>query len=54
MPDAVVAAIVKYNKQHAEAKVMYGELRWDGAQKCYFFMRNGMLHGVELDGYIHT
>lgn len=55
LPSPVVAAIDKYNHQHMSTiPVVYNELRWDSIQKCYFFERNGMLHGVELDGYIHT
>ena len=32
----------------------YPELEWDYTMGCYYFVRNGMFHGVEVDGYIHT
>lgn len=51
---AVVAAIARYNEQHPSSRVTVDELKWNNVQKCFFFERNGMLHGVELDGYIHT
>ncbi len=64
IPQAVMAGIVRYATQHGSRnnpsqegavldEVVNG-LQWDFMCGCYFFVRNGMYHGVELDGHIHT
>ncbi len=30
------------------------ETKYDALNRCWFFIRNGMFHGVEADGHIHT
>jgi len=54
VPEAVKAALVRYNKQHPTANVTEEELGWDSLSGYYYFTRAGMFHGVELDGHIHT
>ena len=61
IPQSVVDALVRYAKQHApdeERTVLLAELlaalRWDAGNGCYFFIRAGMYHGVEIDGHVHT
>jgi hypothetical protein len=65
IPQAVRDSLVRWAKQHpskvrdtitGEESVlpMPPSVEWDGMNGCYYFIRNGMYHGVELDGYIHT
>jgi hypothetical protein len=53
IPGEVVVALARYNEQHG-SNIMMEELKWDALNKCYYFMRAGMYHGVELNGHIHT
>lgn len=65
IPEAVHAALRAWAKAHP-SRVQHsltGEERtvpwvpfvsWDSMNGCYFFEANGMYHGVELDGHIHT
>lgn len=57
MPKEVYDAIIRYSKRHDANPVEMlspDNLKWDGIMGCYFFYRNGMFHGVEIDGHIHT
>ena len=54
IPEQVKAGIERYNQRHEGANVTLEELVWYGTMGCYGFTRNGMFHGVELDGHIHT
>ncbi len=60
IPVPVKEAIDRYAKQHkltTEEHVNLlspANLRWDSLNKCFFFWRNGVYHGVEVDGYLHT
>lgn len=68
LPEAVTAGIERYARQHAKSDdpaarsvdvanlriEILGSLSWDPLCRCYGFVRAGMYHGVELDGYIHT
>jgi hypothetical protein len=48
MPEAVLASMTRRYPEFLK------DLKWDGLNRCYFFIRAGMFHGVELDGHIHT
>ena len=55
VPQTVTAALERYNRNHPKVvPVTPEELRFDTLCGCYSFDRNGMFHGVELDGHIHT
>lgn len=55
IPPAVTAAIVRFSRQHNSVSAAILEtLQWDAINGCYYFTINGMYHGVELIGYIHT
>lgn len=55
IPEAVRAAIWRYAEQHNDSpKALLAQLKFDPLMGCYFFVRAGMYHGVELDGHIHT
>ena len=55
LPETVRAAIERYNVRHPSVTpVTAEELRFDCLCGFYSFERNGMFHGVELDGHIHT
>ena len=51
IPEAVKVALERWAKFH---KHSIPELSWDGLMGCYYFVANGIFHGVELDGHIHT
>ena len=56
LPPAVRAAIERYASRHegVNAAELLAALAWDSICGCYYFTREGMFHGVELDGHIHT
>lgn len=62
LPKEVVDAIKKYCEQHSNEPYppnivdMLGPdlLKWHSLMGCYFFIRNNIFHGVEIDGHIHT
>ena len=49
MPKVVVEALEKWSLFHNQP---IPEVFWYG--QYYAFTANGIFHGVELDGYIHT
>lgn len=52
-PEAVTAGLKRYCEQHSiDPKSI--DLQWDSLNGCYCFTRNGMYHGIELNGYVHT
>jgi len=63
IPEPVRAAVERWAVEHKSVRctersrtetVIVPELQWDSINGCYFFVRSGMWHGVELNGYIHT
>ncbi len=60
MPAEVNAALKRYAERHTREDeplthlTMLQLVQWDALNGCYYFIRNGMYHGVELDGHIHT
>lgn len=53
VPQAVKDGVARYARQHDISPDMI-DLQFDCIMGCYYFMRCGMFHGVELDGYVHT
>ncbi len=56
VPPAVVEGITRYARQHegVEASELIASLTWVSVFGCYYFVRHGLWHGVELDGSVHT
>lgn len=56
IPPAVIAGLTRYCSQHESVSLadLLEILQFDCLCGCYYFDRNGMYHGVELNGYIHT
>ncbi len=40
--------------EDAMAAEIFAGLQFDTLMGCYYFVRAGMFHGVELDGHVHT
>ncbi len=55
IPAEVISAIRrKFEPSMAIANDVIRTLKWDSINGNYYFIRHGMYHGIELDGYIHT
>ena len=54
----IIDALKRYASQHGlstgELVVLIGQTKYDSLNGCPFFVRNGMYHGIEKDGHIHT
>lgn len=53
LPEPVKAGVARYCGQHG-IQTTDIDLKWDALNRNYYFVRNGMYHGVELDGHVHT
>ncbi len=49
LPGVVVASI---NRNYPDVKL--SEVNYIFIMRCWGFLKNGMFHGVEPDGHIHT
>jgi hypothetical protein len=55
VPAAVVCAIrLKFSESSMKFEQVMKQLKYDSVLKCFTFTHAGMLHGVEMDGDIHT
>lgn len=45
------ASVAERTSEHVK---LLADITWDSMNGCYYFVRNGMYHGVETDGHIHT
>lgn len=52
--DVILAIRRKYEPHTAISNDVIRTLQWDSLNGCYYFIRDGLYHGIELDGYIHT
>lgn len=54
----VIEALKKWAKNRNlsddETAALIADTKYDNLNRCWFFIRNGMFHGVEADGHIHT
>lgn len=56
IPSAVVAGLERFTRQHPSETLagLLERLGWDALCGCFYFWRDGVFHGVEVDGHIHT
>jgi len=61
LPTAVLEGVRRYARQHQgeggggpDAAELVAALKFDTLMGCYYFVRGGLYHGVELDGHVHT
>ena len=58
LPAPVSAAVYRYASQHGlthiAAKELADTVRYDSLNRCHYFVRGGIFHGIEADGYLHT
>lgn len=56
VPQAVIDSVkLKYAEQPFFANDVLNDLKYDHLNKCWYFNRGGIYHGIEeKDGYIHT
>lgn len=56
--EIVIQALVRWAKNRnfteQQTKELITDTKYDALNRCWFFIRNGMFHGVEADGHIHT
>lgn len=53
IPDTVIESVKNRFPEFEKYSSILEKIKWDGMNKCFFFMSGNVYTGIELDGYMH-